>query len=623
MFIRSVGRNRIMQVSEKLHRVVSHLLEETPAHEESSHHGHCHHVHSPGWELDGDSWTQLQAMRRMLCERPVFPELPDDILTDIDDVLRYDASHRVLTQTSSIVPQYIVKASERTESDRSPIRLSVWRGDITSLEGVSAIVNAANSALLGCFRPEHRCIDNVIHSVSGPRLRKACAEIMTKQGHQEPVGSAKVTPGFNLPSQYVIHTVGPALKPRQEPTTQDCLDLANCYASCLDAAEELPALEDGRKVIAFCCISTGLFAFPGDLAAQIATKTVLQWCDAHADTTITDIIFDVFLEQDLTFYAESLQELQAASPNIRPFLQNKSNGVLSGEALVLGSQIPQAKEWISSADYLIITAGAGLSAATGLDYMSQELFRSRLQGFMKFGFRRLYDVFGFNAWPNMLAKWGYFYSHLEMVRSWPASNIYASLLSLSERFENRYFVRTTNADGFFLKNGFPAERISTPQGQYAVLQCYAKCRPDAYVASDPLIDAALPTIDPSTQFLTDPSKVPVCQFCGGEMTICVRGGSYFNELPFEIQERNYEEFVDNIFEIQQPASVVILELGVGLNTPGVLRWPNEELVENGNGRFKLVRVGLDVSGSVPWELEEDHLAVGIQGNIEDILGRLV
>ena len=172
-------------------------------------------------------------------------------------------------------------------------------GDITKLDA-DAIVNAANSALLGCFIPCHRCIDNAIHSAAGVQLRNVCHDIIHKQGHEEPTGSAKITKGYNLPAKYVIHTVGPIIY--DEVSADDKLMLASCYASCLQVAAE-KKLEN----IAFCCISTGEFHFPNQLAAQIAVDTVQTYLNQNPDTTLKKIIFNVFKDLDREIYEEILE----------------------------------------------------------------------------------------------------------------------------------------------------------------------------------------------------------------------------------------------------------------------------------------------------------------------------
>lgn len=176
-------------------------------------------------------------------------------------------------------------------------RLRLWRGDITTL-AADAIVNAANSQMLGCWVPGHHCIDNAIHTFAGVQLRLACAKLMAAQGHEEGTGLAKVTPAFNLPARYVIHTVGPIAQGR--PTARHCLQLAECYRSCLGVAADL-----SLRSIAFCCISTGIFGFPQQEAAQIAVRTVREWLDAHRDADIS-VVFNVFGEADEAIYRSIL-----------------------------------------------------------------------------------------------------------------------------------------------------------------------------------------------------------------------------------------------------------------------------------------------------------------------------
>lgn len=176
-------------------------------------------------------------------------------------------------------------------------RISLWRGDITTI-ACDAIVNAANSQMLGCWVPEHFCIDNAIHTFAGVQLREECNRIMQAQGYEEPTGHAKVTSAFNLPSKYVIHTVGPIAKGK--PTQLHSEQLASCYMSCLEAAEQCKCTD-----IAFCCISTGIFGFPQEQAASIAVETVRAWLDAHSDTSI-HVVFNVFGKSDEIIYSSLL-----------------------------------------------------------------------------------------------------------------------------------------------------------------------------------------------------------------------------------------------------------------------------------------------------------------------------
>ncbi|MCT8831325.1 protein-ADP-ribose hydrolase [Glaesserella parasuis] len=181
-------------------------------------------------------------------------------------------------------------------ADLTPIQpqIYLWQGDITRLK-VGAIVNAANSQLLGCFHPLHACIDNAIHSQAGVQLRLACAELMAKQGYFEPTGQAKITPAFNLPSAYVLHTVGPIIIGAL--SAKDGELLASCYRSCLELAKQ-----HGIESVAFCCISTGEFCFSNREAAEIAVKTVKAFL---ADNPQMKVVFNVFKDVDWEIYRGS------------------------------------------------------------------------------------------------------------------------------------------------------------------------------------------------------------------------------------------------------------------------------------------------------------------------------
>lgn len=168
----------------------------------------------------------------------------------------------------------------------------LWQGDITTLK-CDAIVNAANSGMLGCFFPNHMCIDNAIHTYAGVQLRLACNNIMQRQGYKEKTGNAKITQAYNLPCRYIIHTVGPIVK--DNPTKKDCELLKSCYYSCLKAADE-----NHINSIAFCCISTGEFNFCNETAAQIAVDTVKKY-KAETQSKIK-VIFNVFKDLDLRIY---------------------------------------------------------------------------------------------------------------------------------------------------------------------------------------------------------------------------------------------------------------------------------------------------------------------------------
>lgn len=183
-------------------------------------------------------------------------------------------------------------------ADLTPIEegIYLWQGDITTLK-CDAIVNAANSQMLGCFYPCHGCIDNAIHTFSGVQLRAACADLMKEQGHSEPTGTAKITPAYNLPCRYVLHTVGPIIT--GVVTKKDEQLLASCYRSCLELAEQ-----NQVESIAFCCISTGEFHFPNKRAAEIAVKKVREYRQERQSKM--EVIFNVFKETDLRIYRQLL-----------------------------------------------------------------------------------------------------------------------------------------------------------------------------------------------------------------------------------------------------------------------------------------------------------------------------
>lgn len=198
-----------------------------------------------------------------------------------NEYLQQETADNGITDVSSLVP---VRD-----------KMYIWQGDITTLK-CGAIVNAANSAMLGCFVPCHKCIDNAIHTYAGVQLRLECADIMMKQGYEEATGQAKITKAYNLPCDYIIHTVGPIVHGKL--TERDCELLKSCYIECLKKAEK-----DGIKSIAFCCISTGEFHFPNDKAAEIAVNTVENYLK---DSKIERVIFNVFKDCDKAIYAKLL-----------------------------------------------------------------------------------------------------------------------------------------------------------------------------------------------------------------------------------------------------------------------------------------------------------------------------
>ena len=227
-----------------------------------------------------DLTSQRKLLRALMNVRPPMP-LDENFLRLQDEILSEEVKERG-----------IVKLSEIPDVEKN---IKIWQGDITRLE-VDAIVNAANSALLGCFIPLHRCIDNAIHSAAGLQLRDACKKI---SDGNEPTGKAKITPAFNLPSKFVIHTVGPIIPINREPNQTEKNLLASCYESCLKVAAE-----KNLRSIAFCCISTGEFHFPNKLAAEIAVETVRKFLSKNNLV----VVFNVFKDLDLEIYQKLFAE---------------------------------------------------------------------------------------------------------------------------------------------------------------------------------------------------------------------------------------------------------------------------------------------------------------------------
>ncbi len=232
-----------------------------------------------GMGIPDHEGEQKRLLRSLMNIRPPRP-VSDQFLRIQDEYLREEAARKGITDAAALPASGLDG------------RLLLWKGDITTLK-IDAIVNAANSSLRGCFIPCHSCVDNIIHSVSGIQLRLDCDRIMKEQGYDEPTGRAKITPAYNLPSRYVIHTVGPIVTGRL--TDKHCRQLADCYQSCLELAAK-----NGLKSIAFCCISTGEFHFPRERAAEIAVQTVVDYL--AADRRIEKVVFNVFKQEDYDIY---------------------------------------------------------------------------------------------------------------------------------------------------------------------------------------------------------------------------------------------------------------------------------------------------------------------------------
>ncbi len=247
--------------------------------------------------------AQAQLLRSLMNVREPMP-LSDDFLAVQDEFLQFELAQKGTVHLEELAPTSLHN------------NIYLWQGDITRL-CTGAIVNAANSAMLGCFIPCHACIDNAIHFAAGLQLRQECAELMKAQGFEEPTGSAKITSAYNLPCKYVIHTVGPIIRGKLRKS--DCELLKSCYVNCLELA-----IKNGIESIAFCCVSTGEFCFPNDEAAKIAVGAVFEVLgdsayakgnntagDGGENNSITSgasikVIFNVFKDVDYALYKKLL-----------------------------------------------------------------------------------------------------------------------------------------------------------------------------------------------------------------------------------------------------------------------------------------------------------------------------
>lgn len=270
-------KEEIMEQSERRIYLIRTLLEEKPEYQNTV--------------IPEDSFGQKRLLRGLMNVRMPQNTGPE-FLAIQDAYLKTSLEEKGITDVNSLVPIQNIN----TDFQGQQARLYLWQGDITTLR-CDAIVNAANAQMLGCFCPCHGCIDNAIHTYSGVQLRAECARIMERQGHEEKTGTAKLTHAYNLPCEYILHTVGPVVQGRV--TKRDRELLASCYRSCLQLAEE-KKLES----VAFCCISTGVFHFPNDQAAEIAVQTVKEFLQKAA--SIRKVVFNVFKDEDNDIYRRIL-----------------------------------------------------------------------------------------------------------------------------------------------------------------------------------------------------------------------------------------------------------------------------------------------------------------------------
>ena len=251
------------------------------------------------FKADSDDYKDLQVpddtegkrrILRSLMNIRMPKTLPDDVLAVQDEYLKGRAEEKGIVRLSDIP---VIRDG-----------LSIWQGDITRL-AVDAIVNAANSQMLGCFVPMHTCIDNCIHTFAGVQLRAECSRQMDRlrvrygRNCEQPTAVPMLTDAYNLPAKKVIHIVGPIVQGQLTPGLEK--DLADCYRNTLGMCRE-----NSLKSVAFCCISTGVFRFPNKRAAEIAVETTEKWLSDHPGAP-ERVIFNVFKDEDKEYYEELIQ----------------------------------------------------------------------------------------------------------------------------------------------------------------------------------------------------------------------------------------------------------------------------------------------------------------------------
>jgi len=278
------------------------------------------------------------------------------------------------------------------------------------------------------------------------------------------------------------------------------------------------------------------------------------------------------------------------------------------------SLLKKSKYLLDAADAVLIGAGAGLSVPAGINYYDTEKFAELLPGLVGKGYRMQYELITHHAvnsrsgWTPAV-KWGYLAAHVNYVYyEIQEDATYQRLYSLVR--DKDYFVMTTNVDGLFVQNRFSKDRIYTPQGSFSRIQCMRACTDETWDAK-PTIDGILPHIDPTTQEVTDPSCIPSCPRCGGDMFMNVRGGSWFVDRPYELQKVALYNWINKTIDKR----LVVLDIGTGSNTPAVVRWPAENITRR-HPSDSLIRINLN-NWEIPREIE--NKSISIRGDVSEVL----
>lgn len=517
--------------------------------------------------------------------------------------------HEADAEFIKIQDEYLRQANEEkgvvtlNDIDEVSEDIYVWKGDITRLKA-GAIVNAANSGMTGCYQPCHNCIDNCIHTYAGVQLRYECAKIMRKQGYEEPTGQAKITHAYNLPCDYVIHTVGPIVQGRLSGKHKKQLE--SCYRSCLEIADK-----NNVDSIAFCCISTGVFMFPNDKAAEIAVKTVKSYKEETGSRI--KVIFNVFKDEDEEIYMKLLKKSKRKI-TFESFLCGMPAKDYVYQNEYYDTQIKKAAKLINDADYVLIGAGAGLSTAAGAKYGGR-FFEENFSEFQeKYGKGRyMQDMYsaGFYPYPDEESYWGY-WSKQAMLGGIELDVTPLHKTILDALADKNIFVLSTNADAQFVKAGLPEEKIFCTQGDYFHIQCRKGCHNKTYNAVK-----MFKQMDQARKDCKVPSyMVPKCPVCGGAMDMNLRKDNYFvQDEEWYKAEQRFSDFLTEATD----KKLVLLELGVGFNTPMIIKYPFRNLTKL-NKSVNYICINLDEE-PVPADISEHSLMIpgDISAVLQDIL----
>lgn len=517
--------------------------------------------------------------------------------------------HEADAEFIKIQDEYLRQANEEkgvvtlNDIDEVSEDIYVWKGDITRLKA-GAIVNAANSGMTGCYQPCHNCIDNCIHTYAGVQLRYECAKIMRKQGYEEPTGQAKITPAYNLPCDYVIHTVGPIVQGILSGKHKKQLE--SCYRSCLEIADK-----NNVDSIAFCCISTGVFMFPNDKAAEIAVKTVKSYKEETGSRI--KVIFNVFKDEDEEIYMKLLKKSKRKI-TFESFLCGMPAKDYVYQNEDYDTQIKKAAKLLNDADYVLIGAGAGLSTAAGAKYGGR-FFEENFSEFQeKYGKGRyMQDMYsaGFYPYPDEESYWGY-WSKQAMLGGIELDVTPLHRTILDALADKNIFVLSTNADAQFVKAGLPEEKIFCTQGDYFHIQCRKGCHNKTYNAVK-----MFKQMDQARKDCKVPSyMVPKCPVCGGAMDMNLRKDNYFvQDEEWYKAEQRFSDFLTEATD----KKLVLLELGVGFNTPMIIKYPFHNLTKL-NKSVNYICINLDEE-PVPADISEHSLMItgDISAVLQDIL----